>query len=308
MTSFPPPPLLIQPGATPIFANPVSGQGQAATLAQRVLPILAAAKIPCCGPFEITAPIPDSILIEAPAVIVIGGDGTLRSVVARLLSLTPQPPPILLLPLGTANLMFHHLHLPWKDAACAESIPAALLRPRWRWTDLATANGQPFLLMAGVGIDASIVHQLHRRRSGPITRAAYLRPVLATMMNYAYPPLSVSVDGQRLFDSAPAVAFVANVPEYGTGFALLPAANSDDGLLDVCVLPCRSVPDVARLFIAALAGELLQAPGVVSSRGRNLRIESPAAVPVQLDGEVAGYTPLEISLSPHRIRFIVGQQ
>jgi diacylglycerol kinase family enzyme len=42
--------------------------------------------------------------------------------------------------------------------------------------DAATANGELFLLMAGIGLDAKIVHELDRLRSGPIDLTSYALP------------------------------------------------------------------------------------------------------------------------------------
>jgi diacylglycerol kinase (ATP) len=118
----------------------------------------------------------------------------------------------------------------------------------------------------------------------------------------------VTVDGRVVFPSAPAIAFVGNVAEYGTGFPILPKARPDDGLFDVCVLPCRNRGDMLKFFLQATTGEHLMEEGVVYVKGRSVRIESAASekpVPVQVDGDPAGHTPVEIDLLPVRLPFIV---
>jgi diacylglycerol kinase family enzyme len=171
--------------------------------------------------------------------------------------------------------------------------------------DAARANGQLFLLMAGVGIDAAIVHQLDRIRSGPIDLTSYAIPALFALQDYSYPPLSVAIDGHRVLENQPAMAFVGNAPEYGTGFPILTQARSDDGVLDLCVLPCRSRARVLELMMAVATGDHLREEGVIYRKGLSIQIDSPVAVPVQLDGDAAGHTPLEIKLLPTRLPFIV---
>jgi diacylglycerol kinase (ATP) len=305
---------------TLIFANPISGRGRAATLAHSLEKRLQSAGKSVRVFLQSPEKLPDDALASSSSVIVIGGDGTLRGVVGRLLQTRTAPPqapphapphsllpfpPVLLVPMGTANLMAQHLGFRWPARHPEERILAALEARRLVHIDAATANGEPFLLMAGVGLDARIVHELHRQRTGPITRASYIRPLIQAFGRYAYPPLRVSVGGRVVFDTAPGVAFVANVAEYGTGFAILPQARADDGLLDVCVLPCRSTSDAMGHLLAAAAGEHLHGAGVVVTRGRKIVIDSPHPVPVQLDGEAAGHTPLEIGLLKGRIPFIV---
>jgi diacylglycerol kinase family enzyme len=118
----------------------------------------------------------------------------------------------------------------------------------------------------------------------------------------------VQVDGRWVFGPEPGVVFVGNVPEYGTGFPMLPHARPDDGLLDVCAMPCANLPEAVRLFLLAAAGEHLQEEGVVYLKGKHVRVDAPtraAGVPVQIDGDAAGHTPLTVDLLPARLGLIV---
>lgn len=247
------------------------------------------------------------------AAIVIGGDGTLRGVAQWAIdtALRQGPAkavleyPLLLVPMGTANLMGRHLGIAWDEENLGEEVAEALDNPRTVGLDVAKTAGGVFLLMAGIGFDASIVHELDRLRSGPIDITDYLVPAVKAVTEYRFPSLTVTVDGKRVFDQAPALAMVGNVREYGTGFAILPDARPDDGLLDVCVMPCSSRGKLIRLFLAAMAGEHIGWEGVVYTKGKKIRIDSPDRVPVQVDGEPGGHTPLEIELLGTRIPFIV---
>jgi diacylglycerol kinase (ATP) len=243
----------------------------------------------------------------AAAVIVIGGDGTLRAVADRLIEvLAPQRvPPLLIVPLGTANLMGQHLDLKWNDIDLEDQIAAALRRRRVVKIDAARANGRLCLLMAGVGLDASVVHELQRVRTGPIDLTSYILPAALALQKYTFPSLCVHVDGRQVCSTRPALAFVGNIPEYGTGFPVLPLAKSDDGLLDVCVLPCSSRQEMLQWLLHIVGGEHLHQEGVIYMKGKHVRIEAPAPVPVQVDGEAFGHTPLEMDLLPHRLGFIV---
>ena len=80
-------------------------------------------------------------------------------------------------------------------------------------------------------------------------------PAALALGFYTYPALTVSVDGKRICHDLPSVAFVGNVKEYGTGFQILPYARPDDGLLDVCVLPCANRVEALHQFMRAASGE-----------------------------------------------------
>ena len=306
-----------------IFANPIAGRGRGRRIAERLRERLTRASMdvevfldrPDC--FELTR-----LDRPARAAIVIGGDGTLRSVAHRLF-LDPCPlapdgsfptsvkpptdPPLLIVPLGTANLMGRHLGIKWSDRTLEEQVAAAVSRRNVVRIDTARANGRLFLLMAGIGFDAHVVHELDRLRRGPIRLTSYIAPAISALTGYQFPPLRVTVDGRAVFGPEPGIVFVGNLPEYGTGFPVLPQARADDGVLDVCALPCRSPADLVALFLLAATGQHTQADGVIYVKGRHVRIATAGGmeVPVQVDGDPAGHTPAEIDLLPIRLPFIV---
>jgi YegS/Rv2252/BmrU family lipid kinase len=288
-----------------VFANPIAGRGKSREIAQSLWRRLDANHIPATILFDPPAETRSEQLRELDAAIVIGGDGTLRAVAARFLREFGSVPPLLAIPMGTANLLNRHLHVDWEAGNVARRVIASIRRWKLLPIDAARANGELFLLMAGVGIDGWIIHELDRIRTGPINYASYIVPAMMALAAYEYTPITVDLDGQRIFDSAPAMAFVGNISEYGTGFPILPNAVPDDGLLDICVIPARSRGHAIKQFLRAAAGEHLQAEGVVYARGKKIRVESPRPVPVQIDGDPAGHTPVEIDLLPIQVRFIV---
>jgi diacylglycerol kinase (ATP) len=291
-----------------IFANPIAGRGRG-----RMAANLLHTELSRRG-YQITtflsradAQTYDISRAAIRAAIVIGGDGTLRGVAQWAIDSTsaPLPYPLLIVPMGTANLMGKHLGIAWNEQHLGQQVAQALEAPHIVHLDVARTPQGVFLLMAGIGFDAWVVHELDRIRSGPINIANYVLPVLRAMTSYTFPKLTVAVDGRQVFTDTPGLVMVGNIREYGTGFPLLPHARPDDQLLDVCIMPCASRRELLRLFLAAAVGQHLQEPGVVYLKGKSIQVDSPQAVPVQVDGEPAGMTPVRIDLLPHRIPFIV---
>jgi diacylglycerol kinase (ATP) len=86
---------------------------------------------------------------------------------------------------------------------------------------------------------------------------------------------------------------------------VLPCARPDDGLLDICVMPCRTRLELVTLMVQAATKQHVGLPETKYVVGKTVRIESEQAAPVQLDGDASGFTPLDIRLLPVRLPFIV---
>ncbi len=287
-----------------LLVNTIAGKGKGRLVARRISQSLDSHDLES----KIVSDDPEKaakLARDARAIVVIGGDGTLRAAARAFIQLQILPPPILPVPMGTANLMGKYLGIDWDNEELPAHVAQSLIQGKIWNCDVAAVNGEPFLLVAGVGIDAQIVHEVDRLRHGPINYASYFLPAAKTLVSYEYPSLEASVDGRSVFALAPAVAFVGNVSQYGTGFAMLPDARPDDGLLDLCIVPVKSRFEAIRKFLLSAAGEHVLEEGVVHVRGKEIAIRSPKNVPVQADGDPAGYTPAAFSLLPVRLQFIV---
>lgn len=259
---------------------------------------------------------PTALLRKATAVAVVGGDGTVRDAAEALLRAAGAGPgaddggdragplaPLLVVPAGTANLLAEELGI--SGDPDIEALAAALDTGRRVMVDVACAGDRPCLMMASVGIDALVVHMLSSARRGPIRRFDYVGVLARAMLAYDFPPLRIIADRRCIFSDAPAVMLAGNIAGYGAGFPIAPLARCDDGLLDVCVMPCSSPAELARLTALVAAGGHVGSEGVVYARAQQVRVESPRPVPVQTDGDPAGFTPLDLRLPGRRVAFIV---
>ncbi len=293
-----------------IFANPLSGRGRGIALLTSILPAIVerGLDVEACVEHAAQFDVMSDDATKLHSVIVIGGDGTLRSVVERLGHLLGYDniPPILFIGLGTANLMQRHLQLSYpRDEALAPYVADLVERRRTTRIDVGEANGRLFLLMASCGFDAAVVHALAEVRTGPITLMSYVAPALAALRDADFIPVTVEIDETPVLRSQPALVFVGNVAEYGTGFPVLTLADSRDGLLDVCIIPCGSRSWVALTAAMTTIGQHGRLPGAIYTNGKHVRITSDRPLPMQVDGDAAGHTPADIRLLDQQVTFIV---
>jgi len=231
------------------------------------------------------------------AVIVVGGDGTIREVGEGLAG---SALPMVIWPTGTENLMAKYFGF----RADPEVIPACVSGGEAVAMDVGVANGRSFLIIAGAGFDAEVVHRLVGLRKGHITHLTYTNPLWRTFWEHRFPEFRVFSEDQLVW-AGRGMVFVGNVWRYSLGLRVVRDAVHDDGLLDLCIMPCRGRLKLIAHSLRTAIRTHIEHGGILYSRHRHIRIESDARVPVQLDGDAAGYLPLDIRVQPTSLRLLV---
>jgi diacylglycerol kinase family enzyme len=186
----------------------------------------------------------------AAMVIAAGGDGTVRCV-AEVLS--GGDVPMGLLPFGTGNLLARNLGM---DVTDFDGAMAGALAGTERKIDVVRARRsdpdkeQLFLVMAGVGYDATIMADTNEDLKDKVGWLAY---VDAGIRNLPGKPVKaiIVVDGKDVVHRRVRSVMVGNCGKVQGGLEIFPDAKMDDGLLDVAVL----APHHGRLgWLSVLAG------------------------------------------------------
>jgi len=102
-------------------------------------------------------------------------------------------------------------------------------------------------------------------------------------------------DDAQTFPGPALTVVVANAQFFGGGFNIAPRASMVDGLLDVQIITSRR-REVAALMRKARGGDHLADPGVRRFVAPEARIETDEPLPVEVDGEPLGRTPLVVRL------------
>ena len=261
------------------------------------------------------------------ALVGVGGDGT----VAELVNRTAPGVPLTVLPSGNENLLARHFGLGPSPEECAKTIvKGAFLR-----CDAGRANGRIFLVMCSCGLDADVVREMHLHRTGHVTTASYLSPLVASIRHYDYPELRIywKDGGGGILPAAPEPSaaedtslaadplagttptqpdsigvrwlFAFNMPCYGGGLQIAPEADVADGLLDVCTFRHGGLWHGLYYTAAVLTGTHRWLTDFAVRRSSGFRVTSDAKVPYQLDGDPGGYLPVDIAVVPQRLTLVV---
>ena len=284
-----------------IIYNPISGMGSA----RRKIAALKSGLQHCGFQVELAGTahrgdamaLASSLKPDTSLLVVVGGDGTLNEVVNGL---GPGSPDVAVLPTGTGNVMAKELALPKN----IDGICRMVARGGSRKLDVATVGGRRFLLVASIGFDAQVTLIMSSERKGCIGLHSYIGPVIRTLLRYRPPTLHVEVDGGRT-SRVGSLVIISNVSSYGGPLRVAPHAVPDDGLLDICVFKGNTRSGIFRYFWGAWWGRVGMLDDVEYLRAREITVTSDRKVPVQVDGDPAGFTPVTFRLEKWRIPFLV---
>ena len=233
-------------------------------------------------------------------VVAAGGDGTIAEVANGLMGSCTG---LGVIPLGTANVLAHELNLPFAPRAVAAALAFGRTEPIWPGIARQGETSRLFVQMLGAGFDAHVVHTLSLPMKRLLGRGAYVVQTLRQLNKYGYAPISLRLDGR---ETQAASVIVSKGRLYGGRYLLAPDARPNDPGFSV-VLFDRTGPGVTLLYGAALPlHRLSRAPGVRHMRANRVEFTGNSPVPVQTDGDTAGFTPLMVTDAPGPIQVVVG--
>jgi len=252
------------------------------------------------GPDDAARLAEEAVSAGATDLVVRGGDGTIHEAIQGLVGASVR---LMAWPAGTANVLARQLKLP----ANAEGAAEVFLRGRVRRISLGRATVERtgarryFFMLAGVGLDASVVRSVRPRLKRRVGEAAFWYAGLGHLAHWEPQEFTVEIGGEAL----PATyAAIGKAPWYGGGLKLTPRARLDAPTFEVCVINSRSRLRYLRLLTQAMRGGAREGtPGVTFRTATRVRCDGDASV--QADGELIGELPMTFEIIPEGVEVIV---
>jgi diacylglycerol kinase family enzyme len=221
-----------------------------------------------------------SALDGADLVVAVGGDGTVRGCAEGVAS---TGVPLGIVPHGTANLLARTLGIPGHPRAALELALDPSRAADDRRIDLAVADREPFTAMAGMGLDAAVVAGTKLKH-----QFGWFAYAISGAAHLAHAParFTIKLDDQPPIERTARSVVVGNSGLLPGGFALLPDARLDDGMLDVGVLAPHGPFGWTRLATRVLTHSQHQDRMLERFQARRVEITSRVTLPREIDGEV----------------------
>jgi len=249
-----------------------------------------------------------AISAGAEVVAAVGGDGTVRAVAAALRGTRVA---LALVPQGTGNLLARNLGQPFGLATAVRiafgegqrAIDIGIAEARF--ADGSTSGPEPFLVMAGIGLDATMIRNTNAALKRRIGWVAYWDAAWRSIPSSRPFRIGYRIAGHGARSTTVHAFVVANCGALPGGLELLPGTVIDDGLLDVAAIHARGrilgllrvwttvVIENGILRKSTLGSRIADrrpsaARDVTYRRGTSITLSVPVPTAVEVDGDDLG--------------------
>ena len=311
-----------------LIANPISGKGKAKSIAEQAYAALTESGGQ--GQLVFTSASGDAMRFAREAVsdgiqsvIACGGDGTLHEVVNGI-ALVPDVT-LGVLPCGRGNDFAAAVGIPLKPEAaiatllsgtpicvdlgcCYHSHQPSAVSDQQRDIVAETETGHAttadsrqlttdnyFITIATCGYDTEVSRRASKGTPLFAGTASYAYAAVETL--FYYEPPFVRLEGDFGTHEGPLLLAATGITNrYGGGFQIVPNAQIDDGLFDVCIIRPVSSLTVLRLMVTLFWGGHVSHPAVSMHQTRTLTIETDTPMLLYADGEPMCETPATIEI------------
>lgn len=245
-----------------------------------------------------------------------GGDGSLNEVANGMMQAFQQGIPelrerarLLIIPRGSGNDFVKTIGSP----AAIPELLSLLEEDRYKTTDLGLVHftdlsgkkaERYFLNITDVGMGGEVAERLstYSKWMGPLL--TYQRAILATLLSYRHRSVQATIDG-KAFSGRIMNFVVANGKYFGSGMGIAPDAEPGDGLFELVILGKISLLDYARNITTVKACKAVIHPELTYTKAREIEVHSEEGpMAIDMDGELAGYSPMKISIVPSALKII----
>jgi diacylglycerol kinase (ATP) len=251
-------------------------------------------------------------------IIAAGGDGTINQVLNGMLKeheAGAHLPLLATVPLGSGNDFVKSIPSDYSPSGLAERIKASkvteidvgeVLYSVSPGKDGVTSiqDKRYFVNVVDVGMGPAVVRGVQNSGRPFGSAVAYYQSIVGNFFTYKAPPLKVTGDGWSWEDNVKTFA-LANAHYYGNGLCIAPDADLNDGELNVFACGNVSVLDFILHSIPLKQGKLIRHPKVSYFKSKSVLLTSPVAMEIEADGEIIGWLPAKVCISPFRLRILL---
>jgi diacylglycerol kinase family enzyme len=159
-------------------------------------------------------------------------------------------------------------------------------------------------MWCGIGLDAAISQALKPGETRRLGMAAWVVSGFMVAVDFMGTKANILTD-EGLKRKRVLWAVVSNGQLYGRIWRMAPEAKMDDGLLDVAVMTGHGWPSTVRYIAGLTLGQHVKDPDFSLHHTTHFSLLAQEPLPVHVDAEPIGVTPVEIEVAPQALKVIV---
>ena len=242
----------------------------------------------------------------------VGGDGTLNEVCNGLVGTDTA---LGVLPAGTANVFAADVKIPiWSPLKPDAVLKGAKIIATGQHhkidlgrVTLGDGTTRHFLMWCGIGLDAAITQSKQSSSSSrSLNYASWVVSGVMVTYDFMGTPSTITIDAGEMKERV-LMAVASNGQLYGRVWRLAPEAKMDDGLLDLAVMTGHRWPSTLKHFVGITFKKNVEDPNFNVYRTTHLTLTAKYPLPVHVDAEIIGTTPVDIDVVPGALTVIIPQ-
>ncbi len=233
-------------------------------------------------------------------IVVVGGDGTVASVVSGMVN---SDVPLGIIPAGTWNAIARYLLLPTNPWRALSLMTG---KHQVRYLDLMVIGDKIHALNLSVGMSVRMIKSSSRDLKRKYGNFAYLYNWFKEVLGLQQIRYVITADGKKYHGKAVEI-MVANYSVVGLNLLEAPfEIHPDDGKVDVLIFKPRTLWDLPVMLWQALIRKEKRGPNFMQLQAcSTITIETKSPKEVQADGELIGTTPVSVAVLPRSVAVIV---
>ena len=253
----------------------------------------------------------DALKVGTDYLVAVGGDGTVHEVVNGNLTFnSTHPIPMGIIPVGRGNDLVRSLGIK-KDV---HSLYLSIVNQKYALVDVGLLtfthsdhNNQVaryFINIADIGLGGLATQMI---RKSPIylgSNLTYFLAIIRSIWKFSAEYIEISAPNWAYKGDIMSVC-LANGSNFASGIVIAPGAKLVDGIAELVIIGKVGIWDFLSNLPKLRRGEKLEHPQIKYLKAERCEIGSKIPMPIDMDGEFVGYTPLKMEMIPKILRVFV---
>ncbi|MBU0436928.1 diacylglycerol/lipid kinase family protein [Staphylococcus succinus] len=236
---------------------------------------------------------------DVDIIFILGGDGTVNELINGVMQ-SELDIPIGIIPGGTFNDFVKTLNLNPRHKVASQQLIEAELKSY----DVMKVNGQYALNFVGLGLIVQNAENVQNGNKDVFGKLSYVGSTVKTLLNPEHFDYKVTVDDKAI-DGNTSMLVVANGPFIGGSRIPLTDLSPSDGYLNMFIFKEQGssvLNDVFKQRDSMNWNNMTD--GIQHVLGKTITVETEPQAKVDIDGEIALETPLQIEVIPEAVQIL----